>query len=236
MSENALENMTAEEIREALDNDPTAFESLVAPVLHRQYQQALEALCAVMQDPGRERGTVTEALHAVLGSGRAAPQHIPGLVEVERVAREMGGTGYMEVERKVFEEMESLRHPDLVPGLLAAFQYHRSRDRFTRERRAHAVYIVALIAALTGAEEALAALAEMIAHPTPEVREAAARGIYETYVDIGAEASRELLDLFWQVARHDLERPVRQTALACLQRWGEVSYEEAMHYLEDEEA
>lgn len=230
-----MDDMSLEELQRQLAADPTAFERLIAPRLQQQYQRALEALCLVMQDPQRKREVVREHLNAWLTSGRPALQHIPALVELERITREAGGTAYVEVEQRVFEEMARLTHPDLAPFLLAAFQYRRKRDQFAGRRREYAADIVAGIAARTEAPAAFSALAEMLADPTPEIRGVVLHIIYEAYEREGVAMPQPVRDLFWKLGREDPERRVRQSALAWLQRMGEISYAEALRYLDPAE-
>jgi hypothetical protein len=71
-----------------LQMDPAAFERIIEPQLRRQYQQALEALCAEMQNPHRERAVVSQRTTRLVTSGRPAPEHIPTLIELERITRE----------------------------------------------------------------------------------------------------------------------------------------------------
>ena len=227
-----MDDMTLAELKYQLHTDPIAFERLIAPRMRQQYQRALEALCVVMQDPQRTRETVREHLHAWLSSGRPAPQHIPALAELERITREAGGAAYVEVEQRVFEEMAQLAHPDLAPFLLAAFQYRRKRDQFAGRRREYAVDIVARIVVRTEDPGALSALAEMLADPTPEIRGVVLHIIYESYESEELDMPQPVRDLFWNLAREDPDRRVRQTALAWLQRMGEVSYAEALRYLD----
>ncbi|MBC8262709.1 MAG: hypothetical protein H8E47_01110 [Anaerolineales bacterium] len=113
-----------------LDTDPTAFERLIEPRLRRQYQEALEALCTEMKNPHRERAVVSQRITKLVTSGRPAPEHIPMLAELERIARQVGGTAYVHVEETVFREMARLSHPDLIPFLAEAFQYRRRHDQF----------------------------------------------------------------------------------------------------------
>jgi len=114
-----------------------------------------------------------------------------------------------------------------------AFQYRRRYDKFAGRRREYAVDIAATIAARTGAPQAIAALGEMLADPTPKIRGVALVIIYEAYEREGCDMPSSLLDTFWQLGRNDPNQRVRQTALAVLQRLGHISYEEAMEYLED---
>jgi hypothetical protein len=212
--------------------DQDTFDRVVAPQLRRRYQGALEALCAEMRTLNRERQVVWNRLTDLKTSGSPVPEHIPTLIELERITREAGGTAYVEVEQTVFEEMARLSHPDLIPFLVEAFQYRRRHDNFAVRRREYAVDIVAIIAARTGAPPAIAALAGMLADPTPKNRGVALHIIYEAYERDGYDMPPALLDLFWQRGRDDPDRRVRQTALAFLQRLGQVSYQEALAYLE----
>ena len=223
----------AQAILKLLETDPAAFERIIEPQLRRQYQQALEALHAEMQNPHRERAAVSQRITKLLTSGRPAPEHIPALIELERITREAGGTAYVKVEATVFREMARLSHPDLIPFLVEAFQYRRRYDNFAGRRREYAVDIAAVIAARTGVPQAIAALGEMLAHPTPEIRGMALVIIYEAYEREGCDMSSSLLDHFWQLGRSDPDHRVRQTALAFLQRLGHISYQEAMQYLGD---
>jgi len=215
-----------------LETDQAAFERIIEPQLRRQYQQALEVLCVEMQNPDREREVVWKKLSKLRTSGRPAPEHIPTMIELERITRETGGTAYVAVEETIFEEMASLSHPDLMPFLVEAFQYRRRYDKFAGRRREYAADIAATIAACTGAPQAMAALGEMLADPTPRIRGVAMIVIYEAYERAGNDMPPPLLDYFWQLGRDDPDRRVCQTALAFLQRLGHVSYEEAMEYLE----
>ena len=225
------DDMPVEDLMRLLDTDPTAFDRLIVPRLHKQYQQALEALCVVMQNPNRERKVVREHITAWLTSGQPAPQHIPTLAELERVTRERGGTAYVQVEQRVFEEMVQLSHPDLVPFLLEAFRYRRKRDRFGERRREYAVDIVSVIAARTRDSAAVAALVEMTADPKPKVRGIALHVIYEAFEREGVDMLPAVLDLFWKLGREDPDYRVRQMALAWLQKMGQIGYEEALDYL-----
>lgn len=215
-----------------LETDQAAFERIIEPQLRRQYQQALEVLCAEMKNPDREREVVWQKLSKLKTSGRPAPEHIPTMVELERITRETGGTAYVAVEETIFEEMASLSHPNLIPCLVEAFQYRRRYDKFAGRRREYAADIAATIAACTGVPQAIAALGQMLADPTPKIRGVAMMVIYEAYERAGNDVPPSLLDTFWQLGRNDPDRRVRQTALAVLQRLGHVSYEEAMEYLE----
>jgi hypothetical protein len=209
------------------------FERLIEPLLRQQYQEALEALCAEMQNPDRERKTVSQRVSKLLTSGHAAPEHISTLIELERITREVGGTAYVHVEETVFREMARLSHPDLIPFLVEAFQYRRRYDSFAVRRREYSVDIAAVIAARTGDPQAMAALGKMLADPTPEIRGVTLSIVYEAYEREGCDMPFTLLDHFWRLGRDDPDRRVRQTALACLQRLGYVSYEEALPYLEN---
>jgi hypothetical protein len=216
-----------------LQTDPAAFERIIEPQLRRQYQQALEALCAEMQNPHRERAVVSQRTTRLVTSGWPSPEHIPTLIELERITREAGGTAYVHVEETVFREMARLSHPDLIPFLVEAFQYRRRYDKFAGRRREYAVDIAATIAARIGDPQAITALGEMLADPTPKIRGVALIIIYEAYEREGCDMPSSLLDTFWQLGRNDPNQRVRQTALAVLQRLGHISYEEAMEYLED---
>lgn len=114
--------------------DEKTFCRIVEPQLRRQYQGALEALCAEMENPDRERKVVWQRLDELMISGTPAQEHIPTLIELERIARETGGTAYVGVEQTIFEEMAQLSHPDLVPFLIEAFRYRRRYDRFAMRR------------------------------------------------------------------------------------------------------
>jgi len=218
-----------------LETDPAAFERLIEPIMHRQYQAALAALRAGMENPARERKAVWGLLTALETSGRPAPQHIPALVELERIARETGGTAYCAVEETLFKEMAQLNHPDLVPFLLEAFRYRRPRDQFAGRRCEYSADVTVAIAARTGEPQAIAALGEMLADPTPKIRGITLVVIYEAYEREGCEMPPSLLDHFWRLAREDPDQRVRQTALAFLQRMGQVNCEEALRYLEGED-
>ncbi len=199
---------------------------------HQQYQEALEMLCETMQNPDREREVVWEQVGKLKKSGRPAPRHIPTLIELERITREAGGTAYVVVEQAIFEEMARLSHPDLIPFLLEAFRYRRRYDNFAARRREYATDIAATIAARTAAPQIAAVLDEMLADPKPEIRGVAMIIVYEAHDREGCEMSPALLDTFWRLGRHDPNRRVRQTALAVLQRVGEITYDEAMAQLE----
>jgi hypothetical protein len=220
-----------EPLKRLLSGVPRAVRPLLERQLWRQYQQALEALRAEMQNAHRERAQVWQRITALKTSGLPAPEHIPTLIELERTAREAGGTAYTDVEKVVFEEMARLSHPDLLPSLVEAFQYHRQYDQFVRRRREYSVDIAATIAARTRNPQATSALVEMLSHPTPEIRGVALVIVYETYEREGGEMPTPLLDHFWQLGRNDPDRRVRQTALALLQRLGHITYAEAMEYL-----
>ena len=211
--------------------DQATFERVIEPLLRQQYQEALEALCAEMQNPDREREIVPQRVSKLLTSGHAAPEHIPTLIKLERITREVGGTAYVHVEETVFREMARLSHQDLIPFLAEAFQYRRRYDNFAERRREYSVDIAAVIAARTVASQAIAALGEMLADPTPKIRGVALVIIYEAYEREGCDMPSALLDYFWHLGRDDPDRRVRQTALASLQRLGHVSYEEALEYL-----
>ena len=122
-------------------------------------------------------------------------------------------------------------HPDLIPFLVEAFQYRRRYDNFAVQRREYSVDMAAVIAARTGAPQAIAALGEMLADPKPKVCAVALVIIYEAYKREGCDMPPSLLDYFWHLGRDDPDRRVRQTALAFLQRLGHISYEEALKYL-----
>jgi hypothetical protein len=220
-----------------LKTGPAALDRILGPQMRRQYQQALDALCAEMQNPRRERALVSQRITKLVTSGRPAPEHIPTLIELERITREAGGTAYVEVEETVFREMARLSHPDLIPFLVEAFQYRRRYDKFAVRRREYSVDIAATIAARSGVPQAIAALGKMLADPTPKIRGVALDIIYEAYEREGADRGGRchmppsLLDHFWRLGRNDPDRRVRQTALAFLHRLGHVSYEEAMEYL-----
>ena len=218
-----------------LETDQVAFERAIEPQLRRQYQQALEALCVEMQNPHRERATVSRRITRLETSGRPAPEHIPTLIELERITREAGGTAYVYVEETVFRAMARLSHPDLIPFLVEAFQNRRRYDKFAGQRREYAVDIAATIAARTGAPRAITALGEMLADPTPKIRGVALVIIYEAYEREGCEMPPDLLDQFSRLGRKDPDRRVRQTALAFLQRLGQISYAKALRYLEGED-
>ncbi len=213
-------------------NAKTFWRSIVQPQLRRQYQQALEALCTEMKNPHRERKTVWQRIGQLETSGLPLPEHIPTLIELERIAREAGGTAYVDVEQTVFREMARPSHPDLLPFLVEAFQYRRSYDKFAGRRREYSVDIAATIAARTDDPRAMAALGEMLSDPTPKVRSVALSIIYETYEREGCEMPPAMLDHFWRLGKSDPDQRVRHTALAFLQHLGHISYAEAMRYLE----
>ena len=167
--------------------DEETFRRIVEPQLRRQYQQALEALCAEMKNPDRERKVVWQRISQLMTSGILAQEHIPTLVELERIAREAGGTAYVEVEQTVFEEMAKLSHPDLVPFMIEAFRYRRRYDNFAVRRREYSVDVVAVVAARTGDARAIAAMGEMLEYPAAEVRGVSLDIIYEAYEREGCE-------------------------------------------------
>ncbi len=199
---------------------------------HPQYQEALKVLCETMQNPDREREVVWEQVSKLKRSGRPAPRHIPTLIKLERITRKAGGTAFVDVERAVFEALAQLSHPDLTPFLLEAFQYRRRYDNFAARRREYATDIAATIAARTATPQVIAVLDEMLADPKPKIRGVAMIIVYEAYDREGCEMSPALLDTFWRLGRDDPDRRVRQTALAVLQRVGEITYDEAMAHLE----
>jgi hypothetical protein len=164
-------------------------------------------------------------------SGWPTPEHIPTLIELERITREAGGTAYCEVEGTVFKEMARLSHPDLIPFLVEAYQYRRRYDKFARRRREYSADIAATIAARAGDFQAIAALGEMLADPLPEIRGVTLDIIYEAYQREGREMPPGLLDHFWRLGCKDPDLRVRQTGLAFLQHMGQVSHAEAMEYL-----
>jgi len=223
---------TLEALRHLLGEDPNAFERFFEPQLRRQYHDALEALQIEMQNPQRERKAVWSLLTALETSGRPAPQHILALVELERITRETGGTAYCDVEATVFKEMARLSHPELIPFLLEAFQYRRPYDKFAERRREHSADIAAVISARTADPHAIAALGEMLADPKPRIRGITLDVIYEAYKREGCEMPPDLLEHFWRLGKEDPDRRVRQTALALLQQMGQISYAEALRYLE----
>jgi hypothetical protein len=224
----------ADTLLHLLETDPTAFERLIEPRLRQQYQEGLKALYVEMQNPHRERKVVSQLITKLHTSGRPAPEHIPTLIELERITRAAGGTAYVEVEETIFREMARLSHPDLIPFLVEAFQYRRRHDNFAGRRREYPVDVAAVIAARTGAPQAITALGKMLADPTPRIRGVALVIIYEAYEREGCDMPPALLDYFWQLGRDDPDRRVRQTALACLQRLGHIGYAEAIKYLEEE--
>ena len=199
----------------------------------QQYQEMLEVLCETMQDPDREREVVREQAGKLRGSGRPAPRHIPTLIKLERITREAGGTAFVDVERMGWEALSQLSHPELVPFLLEAFHYHRRHDNFGGRRRDWAVEITATIAARTDDPQALDALQEMLSASKPPIRGKALIAIYETYDWEKRELPAEVIERCWDMAENDRSGKVRQTAVAVLQRVGEVTYEEAMAYLEE---
>ena len=69
-----------------------AFDRVLKLQFRQQYQEALEVLCETMQNPDREREVVWKRLSKLRASGRPAPEHIPTLIELERITREAGGT------------------------------------------------------------------------------------------------------------------------------------------------
>ena len=222
----------ANSLMHSLKTIPAAvLERVIQHQMRQQYQQALEALLAIMRDPHRERKQVWQHITQLETSGLPARQHIPTLAELEQVARKAGGTAYVEVEQTVFKEMARLSHPDLVPFLLQAFEYRRKHDQFAGRRREYSVDITATIAARTGDSRAIAALGKMLDDPTPKIRGVALVVIYETYEREGCEMQPALLEHFWRLGRGDPDLRVRQTALAFLQRLGQVGYAEAIEYL-----
>lgn len=210
-----------------------AADRLIKRQLQQQYQEMLEVLCETMRDPDREREVVEEQVSKLRGSGRPAPRHIPTLIELERITREAGGTAFVDVERAVWEALYQLSLPELVPFLLEAFHYHRRYDNFGGRRRDWAVDITATIAARTRDPQALDALREMLSASKPPVRGKALIGIYKAYDWEEKELPAEVIERCWDMLENDRSGKVRQTAVAVLQRVGEVSYEEAMAYLEE---
>lgn len=202
--------------------------------LMQQYQGALEELCAEMKILDRERRVVQDLVTKLETSGRPAPEHIPTLIELERITREAGGTAYVEVDSTVFREMAQLNHPDLIPFLLEAFQYRRRYDEFAARRRACAAQIAATIAARSGDPRAVDVLLEMLADPKPDIRGSALGTIYETYEWEGVEMPAKLVERCWEMAKTERSRSVRQTTLAVLHQMEQISYEEAVSYLEGE--
>ncbi|MCP4541314.1 MAG: hypothetical protein GY832_29640 [Chloroflexi bacterium] len=219
-------------VRHFAETDPVALNHHLELLFRQQYQVALEALCDEMGNRDREQKVVLEKLSKLQGSGRPAPEHIPTLIALERITREAGGTEYCEVEKTIFQVMAFLSHLDLITFLVEAFQYRRRHDSFAERRREYSIDIVAVIAAHTSAPQAITALGEMLADPAPKIRGVALDIIYEAYEREAREMPGPLLDYFWQLGRDDPDRRVRQTALAFLQRMGQVSYAEALRYLE----
>lgn len=234
----------AERLGHLLETDPefrAEFDRYIKAQLREQYNEALRELHGVMQNPDREREVVWELLSMVRTSGWPAPEHVPALTELERIARETGGTAYVAVEKMVFEELSKLvreqgesitRVQELFPFLGETFRYQRKYDNFAARRREASLGIAAKIACLTRDERALALLHEALAHSTPKIRGVAAIVIYDTYQWMGCDMPEMLLARFWQMADEDRSKRVRQTALAVLQRLGLISYEEAMNRLE----
>lgn len=113
-----------------------AFDRLLKLQFRQQYREALEVLCETMQNPDREREVVWKKLSKLKTSGRPTPEHIPTLIELERITREAGGTAYVEVDKTVFEELARIDRPEMIPVdfLLEAFRYRRRYDNFARRR------------------------------------------------------------------------------------------------------
>ncbi|MCP4535870.1 MAG: HEAT repeat domain-containing protein [Chloroflexi bacterium] len=205
-----------------------------------QYQEALEVLCETMQNHDREREVVWKQISKLKRSGSPTPEHIPTLIELERITREAGGTAYVDVDRTVFEELARIDRPAMIPidFLLESFRYRRRYDNFARRRRVHAVKLAVTIAARTGDIKALDALIEMLSDPKSNIRGEAIVALYNAYkwecgdYDEQNRMPAMLLDHIWDAARNDRSRQVRKTALTVLYHMGEVSYEEAVEYLE----
>jgi vesicle coat complex subunit len=73
----------------------------------------------------------------------------------------------------------------------------------------------------------------MLSASKPPVRGKALIGIYKAYDWEEKELPAEVIEHCWDMLENDRSGKVRQTAVAVLQRVGEVSYEEAMAYLEE---
>ncbi len=189
---------------------------LIKPILQKQYGNALAALYPVMQNRDRTRKEVSEALSGLHKNGSPAPQHIPALIELERVTRETGGTAYGRVEKALFEEMERLRHPDLIPFLAEAFVYGRRYDSFARSRRMWAAYIMAEIAGAMDNLEAFAALSEMLSNPKADLRQIALDTVYNAFVADGGTLPAALVDVIGRLAAGALDEDVRRAAGECL--------------------
>jgi len=143
----------------------TEFDRYIEARLRKQYGEALRELRAVMQNPDREREAVWKLITRVQTSGWPTPEHVPALIELERMARETGGTAYTNVEEMVFEELNRLvrregesiaKVRELLPFLGQAFRYLRKYDQFAARRRDAALEMTASIACLTGDKRALA--------------------------------------------------------------------------------
>ena len=234
----------AERLDHLLETDPefrAEFHRHIDVQLREQYNKALWKLQAVMQNPDREWEAVGKLISRVHTSGWPAPEHVTALIEVERIARETGGTAYVAVEEMVFKELAKLvreqgesiaRVQELLPFLGEAFRYRRKYDNFAARRRDAALELAAKIVCLSGDERALALLHEALDHSTPKIRGVAAIIIYDTYQRMGCDVPETFIARFWQMAEEDSNRKVRQTALAVLQRLELISYEEAMDRLE----
>jgi hypothetical protein len=193
-------------------------------ILRRQYQESLETLRETMKNPDRERDVVWAQLSDLQTSGIPDPEHVPTLIELERVTREVGGTAYMEVDKAVFDELDRIIRPETIPldFLLEVFQYCRRYDNFARRRRARAVNLAATIAAQTGDVEAVGVLVEMLSDPRADVHEEVIVTLYKTYEWQGVEMPQVLVDRLRDMARNDTQQ-VREIALAVLQQVGQIS-------------
>lgn len=198
----------------------------IAEALRQGYQQALETLCETMKNPDRERDEVRERLRDLTTRGRCLEEHIPTLMRLERITRETGGTGYMEVERTIFKELEGIDHPDLPSFLLEAFQYRRRYDNYAGKRRARALELTVMISIRTETAEAIDALIEMLSTPRDEVRDEALKLLYHTYQWEEYPIPPALVEHIHKMAAEDTSEDVLATAHAILEVLGEITYNE----------
>jgi hypothetical protein len=202
-----------------------AVERRLAPILRRQYHDALDALLAVLKDPQRERQTVWEGTSRLQASGIPEPEHISDLVGVARQARE-GGIAYAHAEQAIFEALTRLNHPDLLPFLAEAYDYTRAHDLFAGRRRAYAVDMVATMAIRLKLPEAYAWLGKILAQPDAKRRGTALVIIYEAFDRDYGDFTPEMQTVFQRASQADPDRRVRQTALACLLRMAQANHPE----------